>query len=100
MVTACELNVNSSLCAISSPYLYEIHDDLFSFLFCVLQAMVQERTQQFLAIQEVSDLRQKTTSELVQTLVEKIADISEVFGNEEASKLPDVSGTNCVKISV
>jgi len=97
MVTACELNVNSSLCAISIPYLY---DDLFPFLFCVLQAMVQERTQQFLAIQEVSDLRQKTTSELVQTLVEKIADISEVFGNEEASKLPDVSGTNCIKISV
>ena len=55
--------------------------------------MVQERTQQFLAIQEVSDLRQKTTTELVQTLVEKIADISEVFGNEESSKLPDVSST-------
>jgi len=55
--------------------------------------MVQERTQQFLAIQEVSDLRQKTTSELVQTLVEKIADISEVFSNEESSKLPDVGGT-------
>jgi len=56
--------------------------------------MVQERTQQFLAIQEVSDLRQKTTTELVQTLVEKIADISEVFGNEESSKLPDVSITH------
>ena len=55
--------------------------------------MVQERTQQFLAIQEVSDLRQKTTTELVQTLVEKIADISEVFGNEESSKLPNVSST-------
>ena len=56
------------------------------------QLEVQERTQQYLAIQEGSEHQQRMTNELVQTLVQKIGDISDVFGSDHSnSKLPDVS---------
>ena len=69
---------------------YCISHSMLSFPFSIPQYEVQERTQQFLAIQEVSELRSHTATELVQTLVEKIADISEVFEGSSQSKLPSV----------
>ena len=65
------------------------------FPYSIPQFEVQERTQQFLAIQEVSEMRHRTATELVQTLVEKIADISEVFEENSHSKLPSVSINAC-----
>ena len=67
------------------------HIVCYLFPFSIPQFEVQERTQQFLAIQEVSEMRQRTATDLVETLVEKIADISEVFEENSPSKLPTVS---------
>jgi len=64
------------------------------------QYEVQERTQQFLAIEDVSEMRQRTATDLVQTLVEKIADISEVFEENSHTKLPPVSsGLLCLTLA-
>ena len=89
--------LHSTICPFSFPqfsiyYYSPFHIFiLHSISFSILQYELQERTQQFLAIQEVGDLRQRTATDLVQTLVEKIVDISEVFEENSHSKLPAVS---------
>lgn len=72
-------------------YITLSHIIIFHTPYSIPQYEVQERTQQFLAIQEIGEMRQYNATELVQTLVEKIADISEVFEENSNSKLPSVS---------